>query len=90
MSSMEYSVAEAKKHFSELLSRVAYGRERITIAKRGKPLAMLVPPAAEPGPDHPGKVEGWLENSDPFFKTVNQIVKKRQQHFPRILKSKKG
>jgi len=89
MSSMEYSVAEAKKHFSELLSRVAYGRERITIAKRGKPLAMLVPPAAEPGSDHPGKVEGWLENSDPFFKIVNQIVKNRQKHFPRTLSHRK-
>jgi len=89
MSNIEYSVAEAKKHFSELLSRVAYGRERITIAKRGKPLAMLVPPPTEPGSDHPSKVEGWLDNSDPFFKIVNQIVEKRQRHFPRILKPRK-
>jgi len=90
MSSMEYSVAEAKKHFSELLSRVAFGGERITIAKRGKPLAMLVPPAIEPGSDHPGKVEGWLENSDPLFKIVDQIVKNREKHVPRIIKSRKG
>ena len=90
MSNMEYSVAEAKKHFSELLSRVAFGGERITIAKRGKPLAMLVPPAAEPGSDHPGKVEGCLENSDPFFKIVDTIVKNRQKHSPRVLKSRKG
>ncbi len=90
MSNTEYSVAEAKKHFSELLGRVAYGGERITIAKRGKPLAVLVPPFSEPGSDHPCKVEGWLENSDPFFKTVNQIVEHRQKHFPRTLKSQKG
>ena len=89
MSSMEYSVAEAKKHFSELLSRVAYGRERIMIAKRGKPLAMLVPPAAEAGSDHPGKVEGWLENSDPLFKIMSQVVKDRQKHFPRIRKPRR-
>ena len=87
MNNNEYSVAEAKKHFSELLSRVAYGNERITIAKRGKPLAILVPPHAEHSPDHLSKVEGWLENSDPFFKIVNQIVKKRQKHIPRIVKS---
>jgi len=85
MGNIEYSVAEAKKHFSELLSRVAYGRERITIAKRGKPLAMLVPPA-EPGSGHLSEVEGWLEDSDPFFKIVHQIVKKRQKHLPRFLK----
>ena len=90
MSNMEYSVAEAKKHFSELLSRVAFGGERITIAKRGKPLAMLVPPAIEPGSDHPGKVEGWLENSDPLFKIVDQIVKNREKHVPRIIESRKG
>ncbi len=41
MTSMTCGVAEAKKHFSELLSRVAYGRERITIAKRGQPLAEI-------------------------------------------------
>jgi prevent-host-death family protein len=81
MNNTEYSVAEAKKRFSELLSRVAYGRERITIAKRGKPLAMLVPPTAEAGSDHLAKVEGWLENRDPFFKIVNQVVKNRQKHF---------
>lgn len=90
MCNKEYSVAEAKKHFSELLSRVAYGKERVTIAKRGKPLAMLVPPASESGPDHLSKVEGWLENSDAFFKIVNQMVKNRQKHSPRILKSPKG
>jgi prevent-host-death family protein len=90
MSSIEYSVAEAKKHFSELLSRVAFRGERITIAKRGKPLAMLVPPATEPGSDHPGKVEGWLENSDPLFKIMDRIGKNRQKHVPRILKARKG
>jgi len=90
MGNIEYSVAEAKKHFSELLSRVAFRGERITIAKRGKPLAMLVPPTAEIGSDHLSKVEGWLENDDPFFETVDRIVKDRQKHFPRTLKSRKG
>ena len=87
MNNNEYSVAEAKKHFSELLSRVAYGNERITIAKRGKPLAILVPPHAEQSPDHLSQVEGWLENSDPFFKIVDRIVKKREKHIPRVAKS---
>jgi len=90
MNNSGYNVAEAKKRFSELLSSVAYQNERITIAKRGKPLAILVPPHTEHGADHPSKVEGWLENSDPFFKIVNQILKKRQKHIPRILKSRKG
>lgn len=37
------NVAEAKKHFSDLLGRVAYGGEIILITRRGKPMAKLVP-----------------------------------------------
>lgn len=38
---------EAKTHLSELLDLAAMG-ERITITKRGKPVAMLVPVEEEP------------------------------------------
>jgi prevent-host-death family protein len=37
------SVAEAKSHFSEYISRVAYTGEKYVIAKRGKPVVALVP-----------------------------------------------
>jgi prevent-host-death family protein len=37
---------EAKTHLPELLERVAKG-ERVVITRRGKPVAMLVPPPAE-------------------------------------------
>ena len=36
------SVAEAKSHFSEYVSKVAYAGEKYVIAKRGKPLVALV------------------------------------------------
>lgn len=36
------SVAEAKSHFSEYISKVAYANKRIIITKRGKPIAALV------------------------------------------------
>lgn len=35
-------VGEAKKRFSELMSRVAYKRERFLIERRGRPMAALV------------------------------------------------
>ena len=38
----EWSVADAKKHLSELMSRVAYNHERFLILRRGKPMAALV------------------------------------------------
>ncbi len=36
------SVADAKKHLSELMSRVAYNQERFLIERHGKPMAALV------------------------------------------------
>ena len=36
------SVAEAKSHFSEYISKVAYADKRIIITKRGKPIVALV------------------------------------------------
>jgi len=90
MSSIEYNVVDAKKHFSEILSRVAYGGERIVISKRGKPLALLVPPSELHSEDHLSKTKGWLGNDDPFFNIINRIVGDRLTHTPRILKSKKG
>lgn len=36
------SVAEAKSHFSEYISKVAYASEKFVITKRGKPLVALV------------------------------------------------
>ncbi len=41
---------EAKTHLTRLLERVSRG-ERITITNRGRPVAMLVPPEAEPACD---------------------------------------
>ena len=40
--STEFSVADAKAHFSELLARAEAGEE-ITIKRHGKPVARLVP-----------------------------------------------
>ena len=44
----EVGAFEAKTHLSELLERVRRG-ERITITKRGVPVAVLVPPEEEVG-----------------------------------------
>jgi len=37
------NIAEAKKHFSELVGQVAYGGKHILITKGGKPMARLIP-----------------------------------------------
>ena len=76
----EVSVADAKKHLSALLGRVAYAGERILISKRGEPMAVLVPPSEVAGTKHLSEVRGWLDSDDPFFETIDQIVQARAEH----------
>ena len=83
MTEQTVSVAEAKKHFSELLGKVAYGKERILITKRGRPMVRLVP--VEQSEMHLAEVKGWLDENDPFFDTINGIVRNRKSHTPRVL-----
>lgn len=74
--SSQVGVADAKKWLSELLGRVAYGGETITIVKRGRPMARLVP-VAGPGAGHLAHVKGWLEDDDPFLAAMDEIVSAR-------------
>lgn len=84
MNEKRVNVAEAKKHFSDLLSQVAYGGKQILITKRGKPMARLVP--ADETDKHLSEARGWLEDDDPFFDAINRIVRARPRHIPRMLK----
>jgi len=34
---------EARRTFTDLLARAAYGKERVTVTRNGKPVAVLVP-----------------------------------------------
>lgn len=86
------SVAEAKQNLSELLGRVAFGRETVTILRRGKPMAKLVPVDTTEPPLHLADVQGWLDDDDPFFEHIDRIVAARKEHVPRAyrLGKKKG
>ena len=81
------SVANAKREFSDLLGRVAYGGETILITRRGRPMAKLVPVDAKESQTPDLASRGWLEEDDPFFDIVEDVVKKRRRHQPRALAS---
>lgn len=83
------NVAEAKRSFSDLLGRVAYGKETITITRRGKPMAKLVPIGTDEEKPHPAEIRGWLDKGDAFFATINAIVANRQKHIPRTLRRRR-
>lgn len=40
---MTMSTAEARDHFSETINRVAYGKDRIILSRRGKDIAAIIP-----------------------------------------------
>jgi prevent-host-death family protein len=86
---LELNVAEAKKRFSDLLGRVAYGGESVLITRRGRPMARLVPVAGESAP-HLANVRGWLDDDDPFFEAVERIVASRSRRVPRALRRAEG
>ena len=80
------NVAEAKRSLSDLLGRVAYGKETITISRRGKPMARLVPIRPDEEKRHLADARGWLEENDDFFATMRAIVANRRKHVPRTLR----
>lgn len=81
--SVSVNVAEAKRRFSDLLARVAYGGETVLVTRRGRPMAKLVP-AGEPEAASLADVRGWLEDDDPYLEDVDRIVAGRAQHLPRV------
>lgn len=40
---MLVTVAQAREELAELLNRVAYSKERVTITRRGKKIAVIIP-----------------------------------------------
>lgn len=77
-------VAEAKRHFSELLDRVANG-ERVVISRRGRPAVVLVPPTGElteptaPAPVGLAAVAGALADWDELEMVVEEIYAARKR-----------
>jgi prevent-host-death family protein len=83
------NAAEAKRRFSELLGRVAYGGVTVLITRRGRPMARLVPVTGPEGASRLSDVAGWLENDDPFFAALDAITDERERHVPRGLRQTK-
>jgi len=79
------NLAEIKERLNDLVDRVSETGETILFLQSGKPVAKLVPAGSEDEPSHLAEVEGWLEDSDPFFSAIDEIVEARSQHRPRAL-----
>jgi prevent-host-death family protein len=43
MTMTKFSTVEARDHFSDVINRAAYGKERVVLTRRGKDLVAVVP-----------------------------------------------
>lgn len=80
-------VADAKRRFSELIDRIG-GGERFVIARRGRPVAALVPPnEADRGPREApvglGAFAGILAEWPEFEQVMRDVVAARSQALDR-------
>jgi prevent-host-death family protein len=82
------SVAEAQQHLTDLVEKVAHQGEMILLIDQGKPVAKLIPVDQEEQVGHLANVQGWLEDDDPFFSAIDEIVEARQGHRPRVAAEK--
>ena len=78
------TIADLKSHLSELLGRVSFKKETILVTRHGRAVARISPP--EEAPRHLSRVRGWLNDKDPFFEHLSDIVRARTKHIPRVLK----
>jgi prevent-host-death family protein len=71
------SVAETRQHLAEILGKVAYSGKAFLITKKGRPIARLLPldkpKTLAKKPASWGDIKGWLEDDDPFFKTLETM-----------------
>ena len=89
MSDQVINIAEAKKNFSNLIGRVAYGQETFTIARRGRPVAKIIPLASDQTPRHLVDAVGKIVAPPDFHRAMEKIVAGRRKAKPRFLIGKK-
>ena len=68
----EISLAEAKNRLSELVER-ANGGETITVLRRGKPAARLMPPESAEGSDRSAEVQEVFRALQKLSKSVELV-----------------
>ena len=85
-----FSIAEAQRQLTDLVEKVTQDGETILLVDRGRTVAKLVPAGQEEQAGHLANVQGWLEDDDPFFSAIEEIVEARHQHLPRVVAERKA
>lgn len=85
-----FSVAEAQQHLTDLVEKMAQDGETILLVDGDRPIAKLIPAGQGEQVGHLANVQGWLEDDDPFFSTIDEIVEARHKHLPRVVREKEA
>ena len=48
-------------------------------------MAILIHATEIVAEEHLGNIKGWMEDDDPFFGVIGQIISDRDRHSPRVL-----
>lgn len=83
MSTETISTNKTRKDFAEIINRVAYGHERITITRHGKPVAAFISvedlkflERLEHELDKKAIQEAWDEQGDEPLETLDEVKAK--------------
>ena len=70
----QVSIGQVKRDISDLVNRVAYGRERVVLTSRGKPKAVLIGieeyQRLQQGPRGTGEWDAWLQESQALARDI--------------------
>ena len=85
-----YSLTEAKSKFSEIINRVFFRKEKFTITKKGKAVAVVAPFDEEPGAESAEgliRAKGALSQMDRFVdEMIEGIYQARNEEIDRKVK----
>ena len=84
--SITVTVAQTKARLSELLRRAEINRERITITRRGRPVAEIRPVSASEPPEEMHWVDamlGLFADHPEACDEIDRVYAERSRHMPR-------
>ena len=82
-----YSLTEAKSKFSEIINRVLFRKEKFTITKKGKAVAVVAPFDEKPGGEGLILAKGALGQLDGAIdEMLNNIYQARSEETDRKVK----
>jgi prevent-host-death family protein len=90
MTDKHMGVAEVKRNFADVLGQVMFGKQRIIVERRGRPVVAIVPLeeplTGETSGTRLAAAAGFGEEAgEAFYEEMQRIIKQRRERKPRLL-----